>query len=281
MKTVGELLKLSAAFLEEKDVLRPRVSAEYLLASILKLKRLELYMQYDRPLLETEVNAYRDLIKRRSRGEPIEYLIGEIEFAGCKLTITSDVLIPRPETEILLDLACKQITPAPGQTALDLCTGSGCLAIGLKKRHPDLKVVAVDLSEKALNLARQNAQQNDCAIDFVESDLLKNVEGTFDYVFCNPPYLSSKEYELISREVRDFEPSVALLGGSTGLEFYERLARELPSYLRTGAQLFFEIGATQGEAVTKIFNRDSRILNDWAGHPRFFFCGNNINNVLK
>lgn len=276
MKSVGEILRLSTDFLEQKATLRPKLSVEYLLAHLLKLKRLELYMQHDRPLEEGELNAFRELLKRRAKGEPIEYLIGEVEFYGCTLKITPDVLIPRPETEILLDLVCKRIVPKPGQVALDLCTGSGCLAIGLKKRFPELRVVGTDLSEKALQVARQNAAANDVEVEFRQGDLLEAVKGEkFDYLLCNPPYLSDHDFQTISREVRDFEPKMALVGGKTGLEFYEKLSCELPAYLQEGAMLFFEIGASQscdGVALFSRFLENACVERDWAGHPRFLLA---------
>lgn len=279
MKSLGEVLKLSTTFLEQRTVLRPRLSAEILLAHLLKVKRLDLYMQFDRPLDDSELNAYRELIKRRAKGEPVEYILGEVDFYGCKLRVTSDVLIPRPETEILLDLACKQFRPEAGQKALDLCTGSGCLAIGLKKRFPQLTVFATDLSKQALEVAESNAKANQIEVHFAQGDLLEGVVGhKFDYILCNPPYLSAQEYQVLHREVSGFEPSMALIGGKSGYEFFERLRDALPPFLEEGAQLVFEIGASQGEAVIKIFNgpswKEARVERDWAGQSRFLFFQN-------
>lgn len=277
MKTLGEVLRLTSHFLQERGVLRPRLSAELLLAHLLKLKRLELYLQFDRPLEEAELAAYRECIKRRAKGEPVEYITGEVEFAGALLSLSSAVLIPRPETEILLDLVVRSFLPEEGQTALDLCTGSGCLAIGLKKHHPLLKVCASDLSDEALQLARVNAQNAQVEIDFRQGDLTAPWKGSvFDYILCNPPYISTDVHASLHREVRDFEPSCALIGGETGLEFYRRLRDELPSLLKPGARLFFEIGADQGESVKILFQglgwKEATIQKDWAGNDRFLFC---------
>jgi release factor glutamine methyltransferase len=279
MHTLSEILRLSTRYLEEHRVRRPRLSAEFLLAHCLRMKRLDLYLQFDRPLEEAELQMFRALLKKRGQGTPVEYLIGEVLFYGCVLQVTGDVLIPRPETEILLDKACQiiQAERKEQQSALDLCTGSGCLAIGLKKRFPFLEVVATDVSENALHIAKSNAQNNQIALAFRQGDLLDPVtDMKFHYVLCNPPYLAEAEYEQIDREVRQFEPKVALVGGGSGLEFFERLCSQLPKHLEEGAWLFFEIGASQGDDVMKIFDlqcwKNKRVEPDFAGHPRFFFC---------
>ncbi len=276
MNTLGEILKLSTAYLEQRSILKPRLSAERLLAHSLKMKRLDLYVQFDRPLEEEELKTYRQLLKQRGQGVPVEYLTRQVDFYGCSLEITPDVLIPRPETEILLDKVCGMIQGEP-VNVLDLCTGSGCLAIGLKKRLPDLQVFASDFSAEAVQLAEQNAKRNEVLVDFRQGDLLAPFWGMkFRYVLCNPPYLSEAEYEQIDKEVRLFEPKLALVGGKEGDTFFKRLAIELPAYLEEGAHLFFEIGASQGEIVRKIFDlecwRKKSVERDFAGHPRFFFC---------
>ncbi len=277
MKLLREILQQSTDYLQKRHILKPRLSAELLLSHLLQIKRLDLYLQFDRPMEERELSCYRALLKRRALGEPLEYILGKIEFYHCTIELNRDVLIPRPETEILLSLVCKQITDPNRKIALDLCTGSGCLAIGLKKHFPGLTVIGSDLSAKALEVARTNAANNQVHIDFVESDLLQGIsQNSFHYVLCNPPYLALEEYEILHREVRDFEPAQALIAGKTGLEFFERLSEELPSYLEESAQLFFEIGSSQERILTQIFQhshwKNVQIKRDWAGHPRFFFC---------
>ena len=278
MKTIAEVLTLSTTFLSDKKIDRARRSAEELLASILALKRMDLYLQYDRPLLEGELERMRTLLKRRSTGEPLEQVLGEIEFYHCQLAITPDVLIPRQETEILVDLIAKKIKERPvlGRSLWDLCTGSGCIGLSLKKSFSELNVSLSDLCPKALALAKKNAEANQLQVDLRLGDLLEPFFGeTADFIICNPPYISQKEYEALDPGVRDFEPRSALLAGERGTEFYERMARELPPFLRPGAQIFFEIGSGQGAAVQEIFSslpwRRSRLLLDWAGKDRFFF----------
>ncbi len=278
MKTIAEVLTLSTAFLSEKKLDRSRRSAEELLASVLGVKRMDLYLQHDRPLFETDLEKMRSLLKRRSTGEPLEQILGEIEFYHCQLAITPDVLIPRQETEILVDLIAKRIKerPSSGRTLWDLCTGSGCIGLSLKKAVSELSVSLSDICPKALALAKKNAEANNLEVDFRQGDLLEPFFGeTADFIICNPPYISQKEYEELDPGVRDFEPRSALLGGERGTEFYERIARELPPFLRPGAQIFFEIGEGQGPAVQEIFSplpwRRSRLLKDWAEKDRFFF----------
>lgn len=278
MKTIAEVLTLSSAFLSERNIGRPRRSAEELLSAVLGVKRMDLYLQHDRPLVEGELEKIRALLKRRAFGEPLEQIVGEIEFYHCRLTITSDVLIPRQETEILVDLIAKGLGERSvlGKTLWDLCTGSGCIGLSLKKAFPDLSVALSDICPKALALAKRNAEANGLQVDLRQGDLLEPFFGeAADYIICNPPYISEAEYAALDPGVRDFEPRQALLAGERGTEFYERIARELPPFLRAGAQIFFEIGAGQGAAVQEIFSalpwRRSRLLKDWAGKDRFFF----------
>ncbi|HSX10453.1 MAG TPA: peptide chain release factor N(5)-glutamine methyltransferase [Chlamydiales bacterium] len=266
MKTIGEVLKLSQSFLEERKIDRPRRTAEDLLSNVLKLKRLDLYLQFDKPVIDGELALLRDLLKKCGRGEPLEYVIGGLEFFGCWIKTDPRVLIPRPETEILVDLISQRVRSG---VLWDLCTGSGCMGIALKKKWPELKVTLSDISADALALAAENAKQNGVEVELVQGDLLDPFRGRkADVIVCNPPYISQSEYDHLSPSVRDFEPKGALLGGERGTEFYERLQRELPPFLNPGAQVFFEIGARQGEALKKLFPQ-GEILPDWAGHPRF------------
>jgi len=278
MKTVSEVLQLSAGYLQEKDVERPKREAEDLLAFVLKVSRLDLYMQHDRPLEEKELSTFRAFLKRKAQGEPYEYIVGETLFFHCTLRITSDVLIPRPETEILLEKAVSEIQKDEwrGKEAWDLCTGSGCLGIGLKKALPELNVSLSDLSAKTLEVARANASWNEVAVACYQGDFLNPFLGMkADYIFCNPPYISEEEFGSLDPSVRLHEPEMALVSGPSGLEFYERLAVELPNYLNSGAQIFLEIGSGQGEALGVIFSakcwKTKRLEKDWAGHDRFFF----------
>ena len=278
MKTVGEVLQLSASYLQERKVVRPRREAEDLLSFILKISRLELYLQHERPLEEGELSSYRAFLKRKAQGEPFEYIVGEIPFFHCHFRISSDVLIPRPETEILLEKAVLQIQKQDysNKAAWDLCCGSGCLGVSLKKALPDLEVSLSDLSAKAIEIAKVNASLNGVTVCFYQGDLLSPFQHRkVDFVLCNPPYISEQEFATLDPSVRLYEPKIALVAGVSGLEFYSRLANELPSYLNQGAQVFLEVGAGQGAAVGDLFGakcwKTKRLEKDLAGHDRFFF----------
>lgn len=266
MKPIAEVLKLSSEFLAERKIERPRRLAEDLLSHVLKLKRMDLYLQFDKPVVEAELSIVRDFLRRCGKGEPFEYVAGEVEFFGCKIKVDRSVLIPRPETEILVEMISKKVR---GGSLWDLCTGSGCIGIGLKKARPELSVTLSDLSGDALSLAAQNAKLNGVDVEILQGDLLTPFQGRkVDCVVCNPPYISQGEYAHLDPSVRNFEPKLALVGGDRGTELYERLARELPAYLNPGAQVFLEIGAGQGEAIKKLFPT-GELHRDWAGHDRF------------
>jgi release factor glutamine methyltransferase len=278
LKTIADVLVLSTRFLEDHHVERPRRTAEELLSHVLGLKRMELYMQFDRPLIEEEMTRMRLFLKRSVTKEPVAYILGSVEFYGCLIDVTPDVLIPRPETEILVDLAVKKIliSQPKGKFLWDLCTGSGCIGLSIKRACPDLTVVLSDISPKAVDVAEQNIRKNHLHLECRTGDLLSCFANEkADFVICNPPYVSKEEYAALDACVRDFEPRTALMGGDSGLEFYERLAIELPAFLNPGAQLFLEIGYCQGSAVQKVFNCSPwchfQLLKDWAGHDRFFF----------
>ncbi len=278
MKSLGEVLTMSAQFLERRNCSRFRRVAEELLSFVLKLKRLDLYMQFDRPLAEDELQKMRSLLKRAAQGEPVEYMTGEVLFYGCTIGVTPDVLIPRPETEILVDLACKELKSDffAGKTAWDLCTGSGCIGIAVKKACPSLAVTLSDISEKALEVASCNAMRNDVELKVICGDLLSAFKGQkSDIIFCNPPYVKSKEYLTLDPSVKNFEPEGALVGGEDGLDFYKRLKEQLPVFLNPHAKVYFEIGSDQGKVLQELFSEPRwkilRLEKDWAGHDRFFF----------
>lgn len=273
MKTLGEVLKLSTAFLSERNIERPRRFAEELLAHLLQKKRIDIYLQFDLPIQEAELAILREWLKRAAKHEPVEYLTREVEFLDCKIKVDRRVLIPRQETEILADHILKR---CKGTTLWDICCGSGAIGISLKKKKPELLVSSSDISEEALSLAKENGKLNGVEIEWIQGDLLTPFHGRLaDMVVCNPPYLSSKEYIEADPSVRNFEPELALLGGEKGVEFYERLASDLPEHLKSGSQVFLEIGALQGDLVKQIFNSNcwakQELLLDWSGKSRFFF----------
>jgi len=278
VKTIGELIAVSSAFLQEKGVLQPRRQVEELLASVLRLKRIDLYLQYDRPVNEEEVGLFREYIRQKAKDKPLEYILGQTSFYGCEIRVNRFVLIPRPETEILVDLVVKKLKgrDLAGKVLWDVCTGSGCIGIAIKKAVPSLKVILSDLSSDALKIAEENARLNGVEVELRQGDLLTPFQGEFaDYVLSNPPYISEKEYESLETSVGHFEPKMALVGGKTGLEYYQRLAGELCTCLKKGGEAFFEIGYNQASALKQIFSMHSWaqfcVKQDWSGLDRFFF----------
>lgn len=274
MHSIRELIHLSTDFLEKKGIASPRLCAEELLAFVLKRKRMDLFLDYDAPVLEKEVNDYRNLLKRKGRGEPLGYLLETTQFLDCVLNVSPEVLVPRQETEVLVNLALKEIADEP-KVLWDLCTGSGCMGLAAKKQRPQLEVTLSDLSEQALACARSNGAANQLDAAYLQGDLLEPFKGKkADYIFCNPPYVSDEEYPSLEKEVH-FEPKMAHVARNGGVEFYQRLSEELPPFLNPGAKVFLEIGYSQGEKILGVFNqscwKQKRYEKDWAGHDRFFF----------
>jgi release factor glutamine methyltransferase len=278
MKTLGEILTATVGFLKEKGCTCARRTAEELIGHTLQFKRIDLYMQFDRPMAEFELEVLRGYLKRALKQEPVEYITGEILFYHCCITVGPDVLIPRQETEILVDMACKQIQlqDLSGKTAWDLCTGSGCIGIAVKKTCPQLEMTLSDISLKALAIAQANARRNGVHVEIIKGDFLTPFAGRkADFVFCNPPYVTLSEYVSLERAVKDFEPRQALVGGEDGLDFYRQLKGSLPACLNPKAKVFLELGAGQGNALLDLFSgpewKSVKLEKDWAGHDRFFF----------
>lgn len=275
MKRALETLKLASEYLSKCKVASARRVAEELLAVVLKCDRIGLYMQFDQPLLESEISLYREYIGRAAKHEPYEYILGYVTFFECTLKINDSVLIPRQETEILLDKVCQGLS-GEGVAVWDVCTGSGCLGIGLKKALPQHHVTLSDLSDDALKVAKENAASNGVEVDLLQGDLLEPFAGKkADVILCNPPYVTEKEYLGLDASVREYEPKMALIAGVTGLDFYRRLNEELPKFLNIGAKVFLEMGNAQGEQIKEIFSSPAwgkgEVIQDWSGHDRFFF----------
>lgn len=266
MKTTQQILEKSREFLEGKGIPNARRIAEELLSKALSLSRLQLYTLFDRPVNEQELDCLRKWLKRLINEEPIEYILGSIDFFGCKIKVDPRALIPRQETEILVEKISKQ---NPQGVLWDVCCGSGAIGIALKKAFPTLDVVLSDISEEALSLARENAKLNGVEITFVHGDLLEPFEGKkADWIVCNPPYISERAYASLQTSVKAFEPKIALVGGNKGFEFYERF-QNVREYLKEEGQLFFEIGYDQKEALLKLFP-EGAVENDLSNHARFF-----------
>ncbi len=266
MKTLLEVLKLSTEYLSKRKIGQARRISEEVFAHVLKMKRMDLYLQHELPIIEEEIIHLRKAIQRCGENEPVEYVIGMIDFFGCKIKTDPRALIPRQETEILVELISKY---QPKGVLWDLCTGTGCIGIALKKAFPELRVILSDISKEALSLAKENALLNEVQVEFVQGDLLEPFSGKrADWIVCNPPYISESEYESLDVSVKK-EPKLALVSGKTGVEFYERLQKDLANVLNPEGRAFFEIGSMQAQALQKLFPYGTIHL-DWAGKPRFF-----------
>jgi release factor glutamine methyltransferase len=243
--------------------------AEWIYSLVLGIKRSQL--STERVIKPSESKKICEIVEKRLTGRPLWYIIGDTEFYGCKIKVDERVLIPRCETEVLAEAAVNSVEK--GDKVLDMCTGSGCIAIAVAKHCLDknISVTAVDVSDAALMLAADNARENGVGINFVQSDLFSKVRGRYNLIICNPPYVSSGEIPKLQKEVKEFEPKIALDGGNDGLDFYRRLAKEVKSYITKGGMLLLECGEGQAEDILKLFEkRDYAIvMKDLAGTDRF------------
>jgi release factor glutamine methyltransferase len=278
MKTLLEVLNLSTEFLKKKGLSHPRREAQDLLSDALGIGRMQIYLEHDRPLSETELEILRSYLQRRIQKEPLAYIHGQVDFHGCRLKVTRDVLIPRQETGILVEKIIEQLEKESqeGKILWDICCGSGCIGLALKKHFPELSISLSDDCPKALAIAKDNGMLNGLHVDYHKGDLWNPFNGLqADYIVCNPPYISERDFANLETDVRDYEPSHALIGGVSGLEYYRRLAEKTHEHLRPGGKMFLEIGDGQGEAVQAFFEnlpcKELKIMKDWAGLERFFF----------
>jgi len=280
-------LSEAATYLERRGVSSPRLSAECLLGKVLDLERINLYVNFDRPLTRDELAAYRSLLKRRAAGEPLQYITGEVEFFDCKLRVDPRVFIPRPETEQLveniLELLAGMPEPPGGWRIADVGTGSGAIAVALAVKLERSRVFASDISRPALELAECNARVNgvDSRISFLAGDLFRPFSpgdhGRFDLIVSNPPYVAEAEFPGLPREVRDFEPRVALVGGPAGSEILAEMVAAAPEFLKPGGIVALEIGDNQGARVARMLLEDGRynsvrVEKDYAGRDRMVFA---------
>ena len=251
--TIGELINLSADYLEGKGCSSARLDAELLLGHVLGLDRLDLYLNFDKPLSGKEVEEYRQFIGRRGRRIPVAYLTGEREFYSLPIKVDKNVLIPRPETEFVVDKVLELVEPDKPTKVLDLGTGSGAIALALACQDPYFKITAVDISPEALQVAEANAKRLgvDHQVDFLHSDLCSKVTGTYSVICSNPPYIKREEMQQLSPEV-GVEPALALDGGPDGLGFYRRILDQAASFLEQPGFVVLEIGWDQGADVRAI-----------------------------
>ena len=258
--TVDKILSWTINHFKTKKVSEPRLSAELLLSKVLNMKRIDLYLQFERILSGKERDQFREYVKRRARREPVQYILGETEFYGFPFKVSPAVIVPRPETELLVDAVLETFKSANNTSLkiLDIGTGSGCISVSLAKVLPDLSIWAIEKSAEALNIARANADINEVTIHFVEGDIFKDVSSfptKFDIVVSNPPYVALRDLYNLEPEVRDFEPKEALFAGEDGLEFYKKFVNVIPDLLNKNGKIFLEIGYNQSSILEKLYSK--------------------------
>ncbi len=264
--TVLEVIQKSAEFLARKDVDSPRLQTELLLAHLLKLPRMKLYLNFDRTLSDAELDAVRALVRRRGQREPLQHIVGSTSFCGLEISVNRNVLVPRPETELLAEAGWEFLSTLNSQpaTALDFGTGSGCIAIALAVKCPAARIVALDASAHALVVAKENAARNGVGerIKFLHGNSLAVlvVGSRFDLIVSNPPYIPSAEIATSQIEVRDFDPREALDGGADGLAFYRLLAEQAGECLRPGGKIMLEFGDGQAVAIQDLFSASGWVV---------------------
>ena len=281
MITVLEAIKLSTDYLDKKNVESARANAEILLAEVLSCKRLELYLTFDKPLKEDELSVYREFIKKRGLRIPLQYIIGYVEFFGLKLIVNENVLIPRPETELLVEQIIKNYSSKENIKILDIGAGSCNISIALSNNLKKCEVLGIDISEKALQVAKQNAENNlvQNKIEFKKIDIkIDDIAelGKFDLIVSNPPYVSSSDFQNLEPELKDYEPSEALTDNSDGISFYKKIISSSKILLNNNGKIYFEIGKDQYKEIFKLMSESGfiniNIIKDYLGIERII-CG--------
>lgn len=280
--TVGDVLQWTAAYFRRKGIANPRLDAEVLLAHALGVERLHLYMNYDRPLLPAERERYRELVRRRAAREPVALIVAEKEFWSTPLRAAAGVLVPRPETELLVEVVLREIKNMSSPRILEIGTGSGAVSIALSKERPDAAIVATDVDPLALSAAAHNSEMAGVAarVHVVGMDLFVGLRrgARFDVICSNPPYVPADMIPTLQPEIVLFEPRRALDGGPDGLDVIRRIAADAVHFLADRGVLALEIGEDQATAVTEILihagiSRDVRTFSDLAGKPRVVIGG--------
>jgi len=272
--TLLEVLQSTTAYFTKHGIENPRLNAEHLIAHVLKMSRLELYLEFEAKLNELELATLRELVKGRAQGEPLQHLLGTVEFCGHEFLVDKRAMVPRPETEELTELLIVDCGLRIAERILDVGTGSGIIALSLAAKFPDSKVLAVDISDDALALAKENAARLGLTerVEFQKGDLLESLDERFDLIVANLPYVSTEDRHLLAREVLH-DPEVALFGGPAGDEIVRRLIEQAPTHLNPGGLLALEIGINQAEGLTDFLRlknfHDIEAKKDYSGIPRF------------
>ena len=271
--TLKEALAKAVDKLQQMDVPDADIDAWYLLSYVTGLDRAAFFLHGEEPMAEPDMIRYRNLVTKRGERIPLQHLTGEQEFMGLDFHVNEHVLIPRQDTECLVERVLPYVD---GKRVLDVCTGSGCIAIAIAKLGKPFIVHGVDISEEALAVARQNATELNASVELFAGDLMTKMEGKYDVIVSNPPYIPPSVIEGLMPEVRLHEPMLALDGGQDGLEFYRRIAEQAVTRLAPNGRLFLEIGCEQADAVAEILQkqgyREVQVFQDLAGKDRIVQC---------
>lgn len=270
--TLAQLLGWGRDRLREAQIGEWSLDAWYLLEYVTGCTKNEYFLYPDREVTDAQRQLYEDLTEKRSIHIPLQHLTGTQEFMGLPFCVNEDVLIPRQDTEVLVEEAGRYLKP--GMRILDMCTGSGCILLSLLKLHPGVTGTGADLSEKALQVAGKNRDSLGLCAELLKSDLFTEITGTFDRILSNPPYIPTDVVDTLMEEVRDHEPRMALDGRADGLHFYRKIVEQAPAYLEPEGMLFFEIGYDQAEAVRTLMKEhftDIRVVKDLAGLDRVVY----------
>jgi release factor glutamine methyltransferase len=274
MKLILEIVSSGTAYLEKRKIDEARLNMEHLLAHVLGCRRLDLYLRFGETVPEADLVTLRELLRRRGEGEPLQHLLGSVEFCGHEFVSDHRALIPRPETETLVELVLKKCATAPAR-ALDMATGSGCIGLSLAKAWPLSEIILADISEDALDLARLNASRLSANIKLLRSDLFEKITGSFDLIVANLPYIPSAEIPALSPEVKR-DPVLALDGGPDGLRIVERFLHDALPHLNSDALIALEVGHDQGalvaERCTELGYLNAHTAPDLTGIHRFVFA---------
>ncbi len=264
--SVSEIIRLVKLRLEPLAAEEATQQAKQLVAAVLGIEPGAIIVHTWVEVTDEQIAIIGELLERRVSGEPLQYILGEWSFMGLPFYVDERALIPRQDTELLCETAVRLIGERGYQSVLDLCTGSGCIAVSIAKLTNAI-VTAADISPEALSLAEENAALNEAQVTFIESNLFANISGKYDLITCNPPYLSHADMDQLQPEVA-FEPKLALYGGEDGLDYYRRIAVAYRSHLNPGGALLLEIGSTQAQSVAELFDAEASVLQDLSGQSR-------------
>lgn len=268
--TYREAVEFGTKCLTDAGVPDAALDAWYLLQMVCKIERSYYYVHGEEDITQDAQKEYEIAVQKRAEHIPLQYIIGEQEFMGLRFKVNSNVLIPRQDTETLVEQVLKIVKP--GMKVLDLCTGSGCVLISVLKNAPELTGMGSDISKTALLVAKENAKLHEVDAEWVRSNLFDNITETFDVIMANPPYIPTGEILSLMPEVRDFEPENALDGGADGLDFYRKIAGQVKDYLNPGGYVYMEIGYDQGEAVSELMRNagftEVEVIKDLARNDR-------------